>query len=99
MTERTWGIGSGIRGVVCRAATVSLVAVVAGYGLVLPAIAQETTPADAAQFATPQFTVPNFAMLVRRYGPAVVSISVTREVTQTGIQLPSGIAPGNPLAP
>ncbi len=44
-------------------------------------------------------TVPNFAALVKRYGQAVVNISVTREVTQMGIQLPPGIAPGNPLAP
>lgn len=46
-----------------------------------------------------QLAVPNFAVLVRRYGPAVVNISVTREVTQMGVQLPPGIAPGNPLAP
>ncbi|RAS38950.1 serine protease Do [Paraburkholderia bryophila] len=44
-------------------------------------------------------TMPNFAALVKRYGQAVVNISVTREVTQMGIQLPPGIAPGNPLAP
>nr|WKF56239.1 Periplasmic serine endoprotease DegP [Paraburkholderia busanensis] len=44
-------------------------------------------------------SVPNFAVLVKRYGQAVVNISVTREVTQMGIQLPPGIAPGNPLAP
>ncbi|WQD79967.1 Do family serine endopeptidase [Paraburkholderia kururiensis] len=43
--------------------------------------------------------MPNFATLVKRYGPAVVNISVTREVTQMGIQLPPGISPGNPLAP
>src|SRR6202012_5867233 len=44
-------------------------------------------------------TVPNFAELAKRYGPAVVNISVTHEVTQMGIQLPPGIEPGNPLAP
>ncbi|HTJ93210.1 MAG TPA: Do family serine endopeptidase [Pararobbsia sp.] len=47
----------------------------------------------------PQMMLPNFAALVRRDGPAVVNISVTREVTQLGIQLPPGIEPGNPLAP
>ena len=56
-------------------------------GMAAPAAAQDA-PA-----------VPNFAMLVKRYGPAVVNISVTREVPQMGIQLPPGIAPGNPLAP
>jgi serine protease Do len=60
--------------------------------------------ADEARFPTsqqaaPQMTVPNFAELVKRYGPAVVNISVTHEVTQMGVQLPPGIAPGNPLAP
>ncbi|MGF6304849.1 serine protease Do [Paraburkholderia sp. WC7.3d] len=63
-------------------------------GLPGPAVAQETMPAAGSLFA-----VPNFATLVKRYGPAVVNISVTREVTQMGIQLPPGIAPGNPLAP
>ena len=43
--------------------------------------------------------LPNFAALVKRYGAAVVNISVTREVAQMGIQLPPGIAPDNPLAP
>jgi serine protease Do len=46
-----------------------------------------------------QIVLPNFASLAKRYGPAVVNISVTREVTQMGVQLPPGIAPGNPLAP
>ncbi|KVN62329.1 peptidase [Burkholderia stagnalis] len=44
-------------------------------------------------------SLPNFAALVKRYGAAVVNISVTREVAQMGIQLPPGIAPDNPLAP
>lgn len=51
---------------------------------------------------TPAITgasLPNFAALVKRYGAAVVNISVTREVAQMGIQLPPGIAPDNPLAP
>ena len=48
---------------------------------------------------TPTVALPNFAALVRRVGPAVVNISVTREVTQMGIQLPPGIAPDHPLAP
>lgn len=43
--------------------------------------------------------LPNFAALVKRYGATVVNISVTREVTQLGIQLPPGIAPDHPLAP
>ncbi len=46
-----------------------------------------------------RITVPNFAALVKRYGAAVVNISVTREVAQVGIQLPPGIPPGSPLAP
>ncbi|WP_105131602.1 Do family serine endopeptidase [Burkholderia sp. BE12] len=55
-------------------------------------------PAQAV--AAPSTVVmPNFAALVRRVGPAVVNISVTREVTQMGIQLPPGIAPDHPLAP
>jgi serine protease Do len=36
---------------------------------------------------------------VRRVGPAVVNISVTREVARMGIQLPPGIAPDHPRAP
>jgi len=48
---------------------------------------------------TAQIVLPNFASLAKRYGPAVVNISVTHEVTQMGVQLPPGIAPGNPLAP
>ncbi|KWF95454.1 peptidase [Burkholderia diffusa] len=55
--------------------------------------------ADAIKAPTPSLTVPDFATLVKQYGPAVVNISVTREVTQMGIQLPAGIAPSNPLAP
>jgi len=68
--------------------------VVALTGLCAP------VPAIMAQeSAAPQMVVPNFAALVKRYGPAVVNISVTHEVTQMGIQLPSGVEPGNPLAP
>lgn len=55
-------------------------------------------PAQAGA-APPTVALPNFAALVRRVGPAVVNISVTREVTQMGIQLPPGIAPDHPLAP
>ncbi|MCA8094026.1 Do family serine endopeptidase [Burkholderia anthina] len=57
--------------------------------------ADRTTQADGA----PTIALPNFAVLVRRVGPAVVNISVTREVTQMGIQLPPGIGPDHPLAP
>lgn len=53
----------------------------------------------ASRDAAVALAMPNFAALVKRYGPAVVNISVTREVTQMGIQLPPGISPGNPLAP
>ncbi|WP_323120608.1 Do family serine endopeptidase [Burkholderia alba] len=55
--------------------------------------AQDAPPRAAA------LALPNFAALVKRLGPAVVNISVTREITQMGIELPPGIAPGNPLAP
>jgi len=47
----------------------------------------------------PAVTVPDFAALVRRYGAAVVNISVTREVTQLGVQLPPGVSADSPLAP
>lgn len=57
-------------------------------GNVAPAFAQEA-----------MHSMPSFAALARRYGAAVVNISVTREVTQVGIQLPPGIEPGHPLAP
>ncbi|KVO93452.1 peptidase [Burkholderia ubonensis] len=57
------------------------------------------TTADAMIAPTPSLTLPDFATLVKRYEPAVVNISVTHEITQMGIQLPPGIAPGNPLAP
>lgn len=57
-------------------------------------------PASAADRpVASSVALPNFAALVRRVGPAVVNISVTREVTQMGIQLPPGIAPDHPLAP
>ena len=47
----------------------------------------------------PRLSVPNFSTLVKRYGPAVVNISVVREVAQVGVALPPGMEPGNPLAP
>ncbi|AOR72233.1 peptidase [Burkholderia stabilis] len=56
------------------------------------------SPAQASAVA-PTVALPNFAALVRRVGPAVVNISVTREVAQMGIQLPPGIALDHPLAP
>ncbi|KVT87854.1 peptidase [Burkholderia territorii] len=57
-------------------------------------------PASAADRpVASSVALPNFAALVRRVGPAVVNISVTREVTQMGIRLPPGIAPDHPLAP
>ncbi|KVQ91073.1 peptidase [Burkholderia ubonensis] len=62
-----------------------------------PALA--ATPAAPPQAAPPQVAPPNFTALVKRYGAAVVNISVTREVTQLGIQLPPGIGPDHPLAP
>src|ERR1700754_3962075 len=58
-----------------------------------------TDDATAPSAGAAQIVLPNFASLARRYGPAVVNISVTREVTQMGVQLPPGISPGNPLAP
>ncbi|WP_416378680.1 Do family serine endopeptidase [Burkholderia sp. B21-007] len=62
------------------------------------AVAERAAPA-ADRPASATVALPNFAALVRRVGPAVVNISVTREVTQMGIQLPPGIAPDHPLAP
>lgn len=61
------------------------------------ALAAGSLPPAAAHEAAP--ALPNFAALVKRYGPAVVNIGVTREVAQVGIQLPPGIEPGHPLAP
>ncbi|MDN7590348.1 Do family serine endopeptidase [Burkholderia seminalis] len=61
--------------------------------------AQSAQRSGRPDAAPPSVALPNFAALVRRVGPAVVNISVTREVTQTGIQLPPGIAPDHPLAP
>ncbi|NTZ07102.1 Do family serine endopeptidase [Burkholderia metallica] len=63
------------------------------------ATAQSAERAAQPSAAPPTVALPNFAALVRRVGPAVVNISVTREVTQMGIQLPPGIAPDHPLAP
>ncbi|KLU24884.1 peptidase [Caballeronia mineralivorans PML1(12)] len=69
-------------------------AVLGDGALVVTVHAQAVVPATV-----PQLAMPNFASLVKRYGPAVVNISVTREVAQMGVQLPPGIEPGNPLAP
>jgi serine protease Do len=63
------------------------------------AAADSAAPPLQAAAATPTIALPNFASLVKRYGPAVVNISVTREVQQMGVQLPPGVSPGNPLAP
>lgn len=63
------------------------------------ASAAERPAQPVAASPAPAVALPNFAALVRRVGPAVVNISVTREVTQMGIQLPPGIAPDHPLAP
>ncbi|VWB10004.1 peptidase S1 [Burkholderia arboris] len=63
------------------------------------AAAQSVERSAQAVAVPPTVALPNFAALVRRVGPAVVNISVTREVTQMGIQLPPGIAPDHPLAP
>ncbi|AZQ56034.1 Do family serine endopeptidase [Burkholderia cenocepacia] len=63
------------------------------------ATAQSAERTAQAAAAPPTVALPNFAALVRRVGPAVVNISVTREVAQMGIQLPPGIAPDHPLAP
>lgn len=92
MAVRTGNVKRAVR----IAATWSAVAL-AGAGFVAPAVAQDVPTVSPA--SVPQLTLPNFAALVKRYGPAVVNISVTREVTQMGIQLPPGIAPGSPLAP
>lgn len=45
------------------------------------AVAERAAPA-ADRPASATVALPNFAALVRRVGPAVVNISVTREVTQ-----------------
>ncbi|KVK88977.1 peptidase [Burkholderia ubonensis] len=63
------------------------------------AVAAERPALAATPAAPPQVAPPNFTALVKRYGAAVVNISVTREVTQLGIQLPPGIGPDHPLAP
>lgn len=63
------------------------------------AVAAERPALAATPAALPQVAPPNFTALVKRYGAAVVNISVTREVTQLGIQLPPGIGPDHPLAP
>ncbi|MBM5588883.1 Do family serine endopeptidase [Burkholderia pseudomallei] len=82
-----------LRRVLVAGLFVTIVHLAAGSTVVVAATA------DAMIAPTPSLTVPDFATLVKRYGPAVVNISVTHEVTQMGIQLPPGIAPGNPLAP
>ena len=90
MTIETWSIKRVVAGAIWVAATI----LANGLGLALSAAAQEVTPTVPTQLA-----MPNFATLVKRYGPAVVNISVTREVTQLGIQLPPGVEPGSPMAP
>ncbi|RQR52858.1 Do family serine endopeptidase [Burkholderia sp. Bp9140] len=76
-------------------------ALAAGLALTLACACGAAQAADRAPQAdgAPTVALPNFAALVKRVGPAVVNISVTREVTQMGIQLPPGIAPDHPLAP
>jgi serine protease Do len=71
----------------------------ASAGFVANGRAAETPAAPGGAYAMQPGALPNFAAMARRYGPAVVNISVTREVTQVGIQLPPGISPDNPLAP
>ncbi|RQR64716.1 Do family serine endopeptidase [Burkholderia sp. Bp9125] len=75
-----------------------LLAMLASAG-VGPATAAERPVQAQASIASTGPALPNFAALVKRYGAAVVNISVTREVAQMGIQLPPGIAPDSPLAP
>nr|WP_240766838.1 Do family serine endopeptidase [Paraburkholderia flava] len=54
---------------------------------------------NSAAAERPRVVLPDFSTLVKRYGATVVNISVTREVTQIGVQLPPGMSPDNPLAP
>ncbi|MBN3793159.1 trypsin-like peptidase domain-containing protein, partial [Burkholderia sp. Ac-20353] len=77
-------------------AAIAMAAMVATSGA---AAAADKPAQGGAASAGASVTLPNFAALVKRYGAAVVNISVTREVTQMGIQLPPGISPDNPLAP
>lgn len=76
-----------------------LVRVLALYLVMLTGLSAPVSAVLAQESAAPQMAMPNFAALVKRYGQAVVNISVTHEVTQMGIQLPPGVEPGNPLAP
>ncbi|WP_425117371.1 Do family serine endopeptidase [Burkholderia anthina] len=78
--------------------TATALALLAALSTAVPASAADK-PGPAAAMAASTVTLPNFAVLVKRYGAAVVNISVTREVTQMGIRLPPGITPDNPLAP
>ncbi|KVQ51324.1 peptidase [Burkholderia cepacia] len=95
------------RAVVLRAMAGGLALACACAGATTPTQAPASASASAAErpaqpvaaSPAPAVALPNFAALVRRVGPAVVNISVTREVTQMGIQLPPGIAPDHPLAP
>ncbi|KUY73567.1 peptidase [Burkholderia cepacia] len=89
------------RAVVLRAMAGGLALAGACAGATTPASASaaERPAQPVAASPAPAVALPNFAALVRRVGPAVVNISVTREVTQMGIQLPPGIAPDHPLAP
>ncbi|KDB08137.1 protease Do [Burkholderia sp. lig30] len=74
-------------------------AVLAALGALMLAGGGGARAADGPAQGAAAAALPNFAALVKRYGAAVVNISVTREVAQVGIQLPPGIAPDNPLAP
>ncbi|RQS69259.1 Do family serine endopeptidase [Burkholderia sp. Bp8963] len=81
------------------AATLAMLAAIAMATAGGAATAADKPAQGGAASAGASVTLPNFAALVKRYGAAVVNISVTREVTQMGIQLPPGISPDNPLAP
>ncbi len=87
-------MNAGIRNLLRRVAVQSAW-LCAAFVLATAADAQGTPDVSSAR----QNVLPNFASLVKRYGPAVVNISVTREVSQMGVQLPPGVPPDNPLAP
>ncbi|AJY43053.1 Do family serine endopeptidase [Burkholderia humptydooensis] len=74
-------------------------AIAGGLALALACGAPRAADRPARADGAPTVALPNFSALVRRVGAAVVNISVTREVTQMGIQLPPGIPPDHPLAP
>jgi serine protease Do len=73
----------------------------AAWGIGAPAAASAAaalSAADAPLAAVVPAGAPSFAPLVKRYGAAVVNISVTREVAQVGTWLPPGVPPDHPLA-